>query len=889
MKKTIGLFIILLGIIICFSKIELVYSQQEVSNLQDHNQSSISFFEFVQYDISVDEKLPIAELMERMPESIFATFSDGTKKDISVVWNCVEDYNNSDFCYYSFKPTFLEEYNYAADILLPYVIVWINYDYKGEEDDAVFAASLKGNSNEEKIYYYLVENMGLNTAAVCGILSNIKCESNFNPTATGDNGTSYGICQWHNDRWTNLKNYCNNNGYSWQALEGQLHFLESELNSSQYRYILNAIAAVNNNADGAYDAGYVWCYEFERPANKASVSETRGNVARNTYWPKYGGGIPTPIPPDPANDFVFHLDLPAGSYSGSNNIEISGWLASNKDISYAFYQIENVVQVQMGLQDEQGVKDANPGYAYGKRFRGVIEIGKLSSNTTYALGIWLGFADGSQTGVQTSTFSTGTISHETPTGYNLQVTDQSTAGYTISCNFNGTMKEIRFATWTDQNGQDDIKWLNGTISGNTVSCRINTSDHNNEKNCVYWTHIYAYDSNDNPYFLEGTGVNIETTPPVIKNIAVAGDQDGYTVTCQVSDAGSGIDRVQFPTWTTANGQDDIQDGWGNSPAASGVINNGKVTFRVNRSDHNNEWGQYVTHIYAYDKCGNYTSEGTSFLMENTPPKITNVQVAADAEGYTVTCDVSDAGSGIDRVQFPTWTLANSQDDIQQGWNTSPKVRGTLSNGKATFRVNRSDHNNEYGTYRTHIYCFDKCQNYTYYHVPDIKYEYTVRFDANGGDNIPENMKKYLGTDLLLPDNVPVRPGYIFTGYGTSVEGEAEYQPGDLITADEDITLYALWNMLEPDAVLPVGLLEIGEEAFAGCGFVYIVIPEGTTAIKNRAFQNCSNLKIVRIPESVTSIAADAFDAVSERLTIFGDTGSYAEFYANKHGFSFQSE
>ena len=47
------------------------------------------------------------------------------------------------------------------------------------------------------------------------------------------------------------------------------------------------ISAVDNTADGAYDAGYYFCYHFEVPANRASRSVTRGNSARDTYWPKY--------------------------------------------------------------------------------------------------------------------------------------------------------------------------------------------------------------------------------------------------------------------------------------------------------------------------------------------------------------------------------------------------------------------------------------------------------------------------------------------------------------------------------------------------------------------------------------------------------------------------
>ena len=84
--------------------------------------------------------------------------------------------------------------------------------------------------------------------------------------------------------------------------------------------------------------------------------------------------------------------------------------------------------------------------------------------------------------------------------------------------------------------------------------------------------------------------------------------------------------------------------------------------------------------------------------DTTKPTISNVNVTdVSVNGYTVTCNVSD-NVGISRVQFPTWTLANDQDDIFAGWDTNSKASGTISGNTVTYRVNRSDHNNEFGTW-----------------------------------------------------------------------------------------------------------------------------------------------------------------------------------------------
>lgn len=107
-------------------------------------------------------------------------------------------------------------------------------------------------------------------------------------------------------------------------------------------------------------------------------------------------------------------------------------------------------------------------------------------------------------------------------------------------------------------------------------------------------------------YMSGT-ITKDTTPPVISNVTITEmNSTGYTVTCKVTDDGL-VDRVQFPTWTVINGQDDLCGSWDRNTAVSGTIKGDTVTFRVNISEHNGEKGKYVTHIYAYDDSGNSSS------------------------------------------------------------------------------------------------------------------------------------------------------------------------------------------------------------------------------------------------------------------------------------------
>lgn len=140
-------------------------------------------------------------------------------------------------------------------------------------------------SVEQTIFLFLTREMDLNTAVACGILANVERECSFKVTNQSNDG-GYGICQWTGVRNTRLKNWCRDNGYDHSTLEGQLWYLKYEL-ENHHPKTLRYLRGVENSADGAYDAAYYFCYNFEIPAKRATRSVERGNIARDKYWERY--------------------------------------------------------------------------------------------------------------------------------------------------------------------------------------------------------------------------------------------------------------------------------------------------------------------------------------------------------------------------------------------------------------------------------------------------------------------------------------------------------------------------------------------------------------------------------------------------------------------------
>lgn len=150
----------------------------------------------------------------------------------------------------------------------------------------VFADAGQRLSVERQVYDYLTNELQLSTAAACGVLANIEHESSFQPNIYGDKGTSYGLCQWHNERFSALRSYCSSKGLDYRTVEGQMSYLRYEL-SSKYSSLLLTLQSIENTSDGAYRAAQQWCIRFERPSNMQVKAAQRGELARGKYWSRY--------------------------------------------------------------------------------------------------------------------------------------------------------------------------------------------------------------------------------------------------------------------------------------------------------------------------------------------------------------------------------------------------------------------------------------------------------------------------------------------------------------------------------------------------------------------------------------------------------------------------
>ncbi len=325
-----------------------------------------------------------------------------------------------------------------------------------------------------------------------------------------------------------------------------------------------------------------------------------------------------------------------------------------------------------------------------------------------------------------------------------------------------------------------------------------------------YVYILNYGNGANVLLWSGyVDIDADTSAPIIKNAYITNrGWGGYTVVCEFED-NTGVTRVDFPTWTTENGQDDLVFYPGT------IVQNESYAYGlIGRVNHGYEYGEYITDVYVYDAAGNFSIKTVRVNVENKKPVISNARITnITPQGYTVSCDIED-DSEIAEIKFPTWTAntghnATDQDDIE--W---PKV--TYDGKTASYEVKVSNHNNETGRYKTHIYVYDvweNCKTFLFedIYVPSENELYTITYNPNSGSNAPEGHSDYV--NIKLSDSVPVRTGFTFVGWSTSSSStDAEYQPGDMISPGQSITLYAVWKkdfiLGDADGDGDVGLMDV---------------------------------------------------------------------------------
>ncbi|HEM6266872.1 TPA: GBS Bsp-like repeat-containing protein [Streptococcus suis] len=280
------------------------------------------------------------------------------------------------------------------------------------------------------------------------------------------------------------------------------------------------------------------------------------------------------------------------------------------------------------------------------------------------------------------------------------------------------VKSVLVPTWTENKSVDDIVFHEAVRQADgSYEAIIKKSEHKNETG-KYITTVYYIGNNGNRTFV-GTKT---ATLPAAQTVSTTPEKASGKITVSNINASAGtydvvisevkspvaLDKVLVPTWTSNKGQDDII--WHEASRQS----DGSYKYTVKKSEHKNETGSYISHVYYQGKDGKRTYIGATTATVPVAPtpekasgKITVSNINASAGTYDVVISEVKSPVALDKVLVPTWTSNKGQDDII--WHEASRQ----SDGSYKYTVKKSEHKNETGNYISHVYYQGKDGKRTY--------------------------------------------------------------------------------------------------------------------------------------------------------------------------------
>ena len=196
-----------------------------------------------------------------------------------------------------------------------------------------------------------------------------------------------------------------------------------------------------------------------------------------------------------------------------------------------------------------------------------------------------------------------TVKHDKPTGIISVVNNNKDTG-----TFDVIIKDVyspkgvqtvQVPTWSDKDGQDDIRWYEATRQANgDYKVSVKASDHKNSTG-KYHVHLY-YIQDDGSRVGVGTATTdvefrnaMTKTQAAIKNVNATNGT--YTVAVDQAPQGRQIKNIRVAAWSKAH-QENLY--W-YSATPTGM----HTEITVSANNHGNEAGNYTTHVYVDYKDG----------------------------------------------------------------------------------------------------------------------------------------------------------------------------------------------------------------------------------------------------------------------------------------------
>lgn len=302
--------------------------------------------------------------------------------------------------------------------------------------------------------------------------------------------------------------------------------------------------------------------------------------------------------------------------------------------------------------------------------------------------------------------------------------EQGEKGFEIKAQTQGIedLSQLRFAVWSENNGQDDLHWYAADGKGTAIADYKNHAGYGQ-----YQVHTYLHQDGG----MRGLAVNTFTVAkPKVETKVTQKDQTHYEVS--VTKVPAYISKISVPVWSDKKDQDDLV--W--YPATK--VGEGIYQANIDLKNHNFEKGHYTIHLYGDSQldAGKQGFVGKTDLevkhdikAEKPEAKVSHRNPAAG----TLRVDVKETPLSklISSIDVAAWSQAQ-QENLH--WYQAKPV-----DGQASITIDQALHGYQKGDYKVHAYVTFKDGSKTGYDLGTYRLEsekkvgYFVDISSHNGD------------------------------------------------------------------------------------------------------------------------------------------------------------
>ena len=302
-------------------------------------------------------------------------------------------------------------------------------------------------------------------------------------------------------------------------------------------------------------------------------------------------------------------------------------------------------------------------------------------------------------------------------------------------NLVGNVKGVRFAIWSEKDGQDDLVWYDAAKDGNGDWAAVADVKKYHRSGGVYQFHAYVVRSDGSKTYLTETTFQVTEPEMEVSVENYEKDKGSFDVVIRGVKAPAGVEKIQVPVWC-ADGQKDLV--WHTAKKQE----DGSYKATVSITQHDYLIGDYNIHVYLYANNGVLKTYVAPNLSVSAPDVKLSAKDSSGTEmSYSLSAENESVLDDVKGVRFAVWSEKDGQDDLV--WYDA--TRG--SKGDWTAKADIAKKHKTAGTYQLHIYVVRADGSKTY--MGETTFEVT----EPSVDVRSENIRKDQGTFEIVVDKI----------------------------------------------------------------------------------------------------------------------------------------